>query len=408
MTLELSQLTSDLAAAGQHIAKQARQRAELLPTVREHFALLNTLTDLDERVALARNGSWNGALPAHEPPTRLYDLPKLPADFTLVAADGSQIAPSIHAPELYYVINVAGFVMRFSSAAAPNVTRRSQLAFRDEHVLLATGDPITDAVISLRRSAEEMHLLADLVEQQPADAPLAALYDGQLALRGRAQEVDEAERAELQERYFEDLNRLAERPTALGGYVDRPNGRVLLRLIYLAPIPLDQVSSHLAMPSASQPYAGLRDRIFLETLLAPGQRTAIFENASGWNREYREYPLKGTPHTHSIHYFYVNVGRRDDPTIARVDLPQWAARTPHLVNYLHAAVVQQCAITIGPAYPYALARADEEAVIQNHERSMVEDMLQVELLRNRHIAETSPKLSHKGTARAGKRRKAQP
>jgi hypothetical protein len=46
-------------------------------------------------------------------------------------------------------------------------------------------------------------------------------------------------------------------------------------------------------------------------------------------------------------------------------------------------------------YPYALTRADELAVIRAHERSQLEELIEVEMRRNQQTVEHSEKLESK-------------
>ncbi|HLY27431.1 MAG TPA: DNA double-strand break repair nuclease NurA, partial [Aggregatilineales bacterium] len=102
-----------------------------------------------------------------------------------------------------------------------------------------------------------------------------------------------------------------------------------------------------------------------------------------------------------IVFFYLNVaGPHQEPYLARVEVPMWVAKDKAYVDAVHALVYAQCQIT--DRYPYALTRADEVAVIPSHDKRTLDEMIAVELLRNRQPVEISQKLSMKDAARHGR------
>jgi hypothetical protein len=74
-------------------------------------------------------------------------------------------------------------------------------------------------------------------------------------------------------------------------------------------------------------------------------------------------------------------------------MPMWVARDPAAVDRVHTLVYDQCQMMW--RYPYALTRADELAVIRAHERSQLEEMIEIELRRNQQAVEHSEKLDSK-------------
>ena len=59
--------------------------------------------------------------------------------------------------------------------------------------------------------------------------------------------------------------------------------------------------------------------------------------------------------------------------LARVEVPEWVVGQPEALNLVHAAVFEQCRFNNG--YPYVLTRADEQAVIAEEEREVLEAMI---------------------------------
>jgi hypothetical protein len=104
------------------------------------------------------------------------------------------------------------------------------------------------------------------------------------------------------------------------------------------------------------------------------------------------------PRGHEVHFFYVNVvEKKQEPVIARVEVPAWVARDTEKLDLVHGAVVAQARIT--GDYPYALARADELAYISSRERAAFEEMVMTALLRAGVRSAPSPKAHYKRLTR---------
>jgi hypothetical protein len=82
-----------------------------------------------------------------------------------------------------------------------------------------------------------------------------------------------------------------------------------------------------------------------------------------------------------LHFFYLNVGTAERPWLVRVEVPQWVAQAPALLELLHATLIEQCRALGTRPYPYALHRAHEVAVITREESQQIETMLLAEMQR---------------------------
>jgi hypothetical protein len=121
---------------------------------------------------------------------------------------------------------------------------------------------------------------------------------------------------------------------------------------------------------------GLSDRQLFESLLQPGERTAVFESRS---RILEDYGV------HRIVFFYLHVGTE----IVRVEVPQWVAASPMLLDLVHAVAYDQAQKGMG--YPIALAEAHQHAVVRGAERDLFYEMVTAVLLRRGMRAAISPK-----------------
>jgi hypothetical protein len=394
MTLRLHKVTQQVDRLRENaVARAGKVRAEL-PKVEKMFRRADQTGDLHDKARrAAEKDQWNGAMPAVEAIAFTKEPPAVPAAVTLIAADGSQVYPDTHAASLFYAVNIGYFLLRFK-AGTSEADSEPTIVF-DEESLAPGGNLISKTVIDARRTVEEMSALERLAGRERAadpDVAVVALADGTLALRIDERTVPPAECDALQKKYFAAIDRLAAARIPVAGYVARPGRFPVLSLIDLA---LDASPDSAAARSRSgrSPFPGIDDRLLFEQLLPAGHRSAVFEFASDLNNRYRNREPN-----QSVHFFYLNAGKRY-PVIARVEIPEWTAKDPALVDLVHAVLIEQCSVTLNDPYPYALIRADEEAFVSGQEKNYLEDQMAVALIRGGLQVKRSEKLSHKGRAR---------
>jgi hypothetical protein len=394
MTLRMHKATKQIDRLRESAVARAGKRQDDLPKVRKAFQAAAQCSDLPQKSRrAAESGGYGGAMPASdEEISFIRPAPAVPQALSLVAVDGSQVYPDRHAASLFYAINIGYFRLRTDSGETA-ADSEPTLAFEDE-TLFPEGNLISNAVLNARRTVEEMSSLHQQACAEHAAAPdraVLALADGSLALRIDEKAFPGEERNLLRNKFFSAIDRLAEENLPVAGYVARPGGSSVLSLADLALKPASESATRGR--SGRSPFPGLDDRALFEQLLPPGNRSALFEFAAPWNDDYRlHHPNQ------SVHFFYLNVGNRY-PVIARVEIPQWTARDPALVDRVHAVLVDQCSITLNDPYPYALIRADEEAFVSGGEKRYLEEQMAVALIRGGLQVNRSEKLSHKGRAR---------
>ncbi len=381
MTLELSKVTSQVAQLGEQAAQRKRELDALAPQVR---ALLHEHRADAQLIDLARRATetkrWRGAIPIGEPLDSAIDPPVHPAQLSIVAGDGSQIYPDAHGIALYYLINIGTIVFRRGSGQAPIVNTYPSVSSETESQ--ADDELISGPLVNARRDVGELRHIADQALAESANAPTVALTDGTLALWVQEKSIPQDEQDRVQRDYVQQLDRLRAAHLPIGAFLSRPRSTNVTQLAYLATFDdRDRALSYVAN-DRSTAFKGLCDATVLTTLLQPGQRSALFEVAPAWNTLYRD---RG----HSIHFFYVHVGTAADPEIARIEVPEWIAKDQSAVGLLHAAIIEQCKVSVG--YPYVLARAHEIAVVTNAERAEFEKMIATQLTRQGLEAKLSEK-----------------
>jgi hypothetical protein len=394
MTLRLHKVTKQIDQLRENAVARATQQRKDLPKVEKFFRQAAELNDLPQKARLAAEKlKWNGAMPAGEAISFIKAAPSAPSALALVAVDGSQVYPDSHEASLFYAINIGYFIMRFGTG---NTTADSEPAiFFEEDSLFPGGHLIPRTAIDARRTVEEMATLERLASAERAAAPstpVFALADGTLTLWIDEKGVQPTERDALQRKYFDSIKRLADERIPIAGYVARPSRFPVLHLIDLALSPAPEPAAERSR-SGRSPFPGLDDRILFEKILPAGHRSAVFEFASDLNNQYRSCEPN-----QSVHFFYLNVGKRY-PVITRVEIPEWTAKDPTLMDLVHGVLIEQCSVTLNDPYPYALIRADEEAFVSGKDTKYLEQQMAVSLIRSGLRSSRSEKLSHKGRAR---------
>ena len=371
MALDFQQVHEQVLQLGE----QAPQREQRLNELRQkaHELLERYAGDLDalrDRVAMivrSHDPSLRCAVPVNETLTAHLALPELPPNLTILAADGSQIAPDRHAPVEYCLINVGAVQMRHGTTE-PAVTKVTSQLFYAEEIETPIG-LITDATLALRRDLNERRMLAELASR--AEPPVVTFTDGPMELWGGKDGTSE-EATEFQkslEDYKSVLTRLNDLQVITAGYVDKPGANLVVRLLETMQIP----DEHLPEIRKHHPLRGVRDFELFRGLLGAGERSAVFALQSQSARSY--------PGPLALHFFYINTGRSGHPWLARVEIPSWVAEDSQMLDTLQATLVQQCRALGNRPYPYILHRAHETAVVTLQEREQVTEMISLELRR---------------------------
>jgi hypothetical protein len=328
----------------------------------EAFRLLNffsseldALRSLVER-ASAVNRDLRCAVPADQPLTSAIPAPLDTPPLVILAADGSQINPDRHNQVEFGVIN-AGAV-RFAPGESPREIVQTRLLLGDD-LQLASG-PMTEEFVALLRDLWERTLLADLAEVE--SLPVVTLTDGQLELFRRPESSREFDTRF--DEYLGALRRLSQVEAVTAGYVDKPKGDLVVRLLELTLVPAGELEKvhHL------RPLRHVLDASLFERILGPGQRSTVFKILSDSSDKF--------PDELALHFFYINVGTDEKhPHLARVEIPAWVALHIPLLERLHFALVSQARVLGNRPYPYAIHRAHEVAVVRLEEKDQINDMI---------------------------------
>ncbi|MDO9349168.1 MAG: DNA double-strand break repair nuclease NurA [Anaerolineales bacterium] len=338
--------------------------------------------ELGEKVDRARQAdpSLRCAIPLDGRLDASYPAPAFEKPVTLLAADGSQIAPDRHAAVLYSLVNVGALVMELGSGKAPQVFTDSSLLYDDE-IYTDTG-MLTEEAIEMRRDIAERRKLLELAGQ--VTHPCVALTDGPVELWGAKDGGAEEYRRNL-EIHKSILSQLQAKNVTVAGYVDKPGADLVVRLLEIAVLSSDEEYKEIRKQHSLR---GVTDRWLYGSLLKGGHRSSVFGLQSSSRAHYTG--------DLTLHFFYLNVGDEKHPALVRVEIPKWVADDKEKLDVLHAVLLQQCRIMGAKPYPYILHRAHEVAVVTYEDRKQVEQMLQMELRRaGGEVEEESSKQSAK-------------
>ena len=399
MTLELDKLTAEVQqmAMGAYQQRQQNDRflEELLEKLRTNRVAWEKVWSALETASKKTDPKWYRAarpLDEVEPLDVAAVHPLPPAEATVIAADGSQILPDRHAAYLYSVINVGLIVYYHGRGRAPSQETRPLLDYpngEDEDTFVDNG-----AIVNLRRDLAEIQTLVDKAWAfRREERPVLALLDQRL-LYWPVGSSGEDEGQRVLRGWQEAMIKAKDGRCLLAGYIVRPGKRSVITM--LETLGIDEPDFDLSKLEERSRLPGVSDASLFARLLNPGERSKVFVEVSHHNRHFA-----GMDEDNEVCFFYLNPGRTGR-SIARVDLPIWAARDPEKVKVVHGLVYNQCQI-MGD-YPYVLSRADELAVVGSRDRESLEVMIANAMEKYGMARTVTAKASGKTVARAGRTR----
>ncbi len=326
-----------------------------------------------------------------------YKTPPLPPEFTVVATDGSHIDVDRHKSTRCYLINIGTVVLGYGANPHAFLDSFPAIYFGDEDLVIAPDgakgreQPIEGALLGIKRAVDEGHMLAELAKELPKDSSSLALLDGSLILWGLAGQTypDFVVEALLNKGFIRSLEQIrqlnTDRRVALASYISFPRSTDVVNALRVAICPHDPPDCDRYCPNKARDcdeVAGVRDRELFASVLAPGERSALFISTSKIQKHYG---------AHEVYFFYLRV----DDEIARVEIPQWVAQDKGLLELTHSLVLDQC--RRGQGYPVALSEAHEQAVVTGADRENFWQLVEASLLDEKMPSPTSAKSFSKRT-----------
>ncbi|MGB2800438.1 MAG: DNA double-strand break repair nuclease NurA [Dehalococcoidia bacterium] len=394
MPLDLAQIAARIEDLAAKLKAEEKGRVERLQQALQLLQSVD-IKPLKDKIA-ASNTTWLVAglttgLAQH------YEAPTCPAEFTVLATDGSHIDVDRHSSVRCSVINIGSVTLQYGQYPDASLESEASLFFGDDLVITGPAgreEPIEGALLGVKRSVEELRALAGIAQELPCERPTLALIDGSLILWGLAARDFEGTRSHVREEllyrgYLDALDRMKrcgeKKNLALASYISYPRSTDVVNVLRVALCPHEPADCDQHCSQGGQrecdAVVGIRDSDLFQALLSYRERSPIFISGSRFmQRHYRE---------HQVHFFYLKL----DEEIARVEIPSWVAENSGLIDLVHSLVLDQC--QRGHGYPVALMEAHEKAVVTNADRERFWQLVELSLAEDRLYVRSSGKSQSK-------------
>jgi hypothetical protein len=392
--LDLTKLALQMQGMSHHLTQEAiagRQRLERAQT------LLHQAQSQQETL-VAQQHQWRDRLgfTAAEPleplNTRLT-IPAPPSAHTVLATDGSQIAPSHHEIAYCYLINTGRIALHYGQGRHPLLDSIPEVFYQAEDLHISRQWGIrTEEWMGHRRTVSEALALTELAESitvfrakvpsaQKSASPIAtsstipaspatlALTDGSL-IHWSLEALPTEARERLLPPMLQAWQRLRQLGIPLVGYLSASRSSEAMNFFRLTtcPHPHPDCTSHCFGKTDQAPcqvFSPLRDATLWATLLQPGDRSPLWKSHARILEQYGEHP---------IYFCYVHGGAE----VARVEFPAWVVEAGHLDLALGMTLAQ---VQKGYGYPVALAEAHNQAVVRGGDRQRFFALLEQQMIR---------------------------
>ncbi len=327
---------------------------------------------------------------------RKYEMPPLPAEFTVLATDGSHIDVDRHKSTRCFLINIGATVLNYGAQSGASLDSFPCLYSSDEDLVINSPDvkgreqPIEGVLLGIKRGVEECRRLAELAGELPPGSDSLALVDGSLIFWGLEAYPEFVAEALLDKGFLSSLDTIkklnSDKRVAVASYISFPRSTDVVNALRVALCPREVVDSDRYCSDCTtrecDAVAGVRDRELFLNLLGEGDRSNLFISPSRVQKRYGE---------HLVYFCYLRI----DDEIARVEVPQWVATDTDLLGLVHTLTVDQCRRGLG--YPVALSEAHEQAVVTAVDRELFWQMVESSMIAEKMPSLTSAKSQSKRT-----------
>lgn len=383
--LDLTKLAQQMQGMSQHLTKEAMAAQNRLSIAQE---LLEEAKN-EQQELLELEESWcdrilfNPAIPIE--PLGTYPLINLPPkNYTVLATDGSQIAPSQHEIAYCYLLNIGRVMLHYGESRYPLLDSIPEIFYEADDLYLSRQWGIkTEEWMGYRRTISEALVLSDLGcewarnNSHNLDYPMLAMVDGSLIYWFLESLPSEA-RDRVLYPILDSWNKLKLAGIPLMGYLSASRSNESLSFLRLKACIFDEPNCISNCPNVGlggfsftekapcQSFEPLRDVIFWSSILGPGQRSPL------WQSSARILDLYGD---NTVYFCYVNVGRE----VARIDMPEWVAEDEEILELALGMMLAQ--VQKGYGYPVVLAEAHNQAVVRGGDRASFFALLEQEMIK---------------------------
>ena len=399
--LDLSKLAWQMRGLSQHLTQEAEANRQRLQLGMKHLEY--AFDNLPELVKIQQK--WRdrilfaNATPM-EPLHTCIDIMVPPKVHTVIATDGSQIAPNHHEIAYCYLLNIGRVVLHYGQNKHPILDSLPEIFYRPEDLYMSRQWGIrTEEWMSYRRTASEAVVLSELAIAATGKAdggkgwgdaetrgqgdeetrgqgdkaeriPTLAMVDGSLIYWFLDQLPYDA-REHILPPILESWKDLREAGIPMMGYLSASRSIEAMNFFRLSACPHKAPDCMSFCPNQMEKipcklFEGLRDSTLWSTQLKPGQRSPL------WKSNSRILDLYGDQ---QIYFCYVHVGTE----IARVEFPQWVVEDTEMFEESLGLMLAQ--VHKGYGYPVALAESHNQAVVRGGDRSRFFGLLERQMIK---------------------------
>ena len=433
--LDFNQLARQMQGISQHLVTESsamRQKLDYAEVLMEQMPSMQT--ELMERQEKWHDRTiFTAAVPIEPIETRVM-IEAAPYAHTVLATDGSQIAPSHHEIAYCYLINTGRIILHYGQGKQPLLDSLPEVFYRPEDLFVSRQWGIrTEEWMSYRRTVTETEVLAELAQwvtqaltngnngntlelaiPKPVAEPIAELITEPVATKKRSTRTKRTEQLSLLESQRTHANPVitpSKIPTIAmvdgsliywfleqlpGEARDRILQPILTAWRQLQSIGVPMVGYISASRSGESlnffrfltcPYTSPDCQTHCSSLpdKAPCQVLEPLRDAAVWARLLT--PGQRSPLWRSsakiqdyyeeqcIYFCYLHVGTE----VARVEVPEWVAQDATMMTRAMSLVIAQ--VQKGYGYPVALAEAHNQAVVRGGDRSRFFGLLEQQMIR---------------------------
>jgi len=371
--LDLTKLSRQMQGISQHLTVEAAASRQRLELAQQYlYKASSSQADLVQLQEKWRDRLlFANATPVEPLNTRL-DIPKPTSINTVIATDGSQIAPNHHEIAYCYLLNIGRVVLHYGQNRHPLLDSLPEVFYRPEDLYISRQWGIrAEEWMSYRRTSSEAIVLAELaIEQGGQGMPTLTMVDGSLIYWFLEQLPSEA-RDQILPPIIESWDRLRDAQIPIVGYLSASRSAEGLNFLRLAACshPVPDCITNCPNQQEKVPcklFDPLRDTAVWATQLQPGQRGPLWRSNARILDLYQD---------HVIYFCYVHVGTE----IARIEVPAWVAENQTLFDQSLGLTLAQ--VQKGFGYPVALAEAHNQAVVRGGDRSRFFALLEQQMIK---------------------------
>ncbi len=384
---QVRQMGDDIASAQSDFRECVRWARRLMRDHSNDHTQIASVIRQSKELRTAR-----AALPM-EPLAARHPAPPCPESYIAGAADGSQAEPDRHGHVAYYLINTGTSLIQYGQDASATFKSVPRLYYKREDLTIveeraedwpASKQPreaqIDGEILAMKRSVAEIEDLVRLAANIPSEVPSLLMVDGTLTLFAKSNGDTAWVGDLLTGQYREALDKIKNMGLPVVGFISRSNASWVMDMLQIGVCQRQVETCPFCRHRPHEQNSGcalahLRDRFLYDMTLdepglpAPlqrGERSSLFQQSSSL---YKDYGFNEPA------MFYLNTGRE----IAQIQVPMWVAKTPALLDTVHALVYAQC--LNGGGYPTVLTRSHEQAVVTAADRDMLDELVLARLVK---------------------------